>query len=171
MWKRKDDQVSKYKRQNDFYHEHSDDKSYKYMKKYSTYKSMSKSFVRNMASKPDLIDLRNLIDQRLSSLKGLDKMMEETLSVAYKSGMHLAKELGNTRRGFAMKLTNDLHPLSLNPGAKTRQEVINSWSSDYLTACIQAGVPAFDAFTVEDDIEKKIKIAFAITGAMTGDPE
>lgn len=160
-----------FQRQNKFYEEHKDDDDYKYMKKYSSYKSRAKSFVTKFASEQDLLNLITLINQRLEELKGLTDKMESTLNEAYNSGLHLAKNLGNVRREFATKLTNDLHPLTLNKEAKIKQEAINKWTADYLTACLQANVSAFDKFVLETDIEKKIRIAFSITGALTGDPE
>ena len=141
------------------------------MKKYSSYKSRAKSFVTKFASEQDLLNLITLINQRLEELKGLTDKMESTLNEAYNSGLHLAKNLGDVRRKFATKLANDLHPLTLNKEAKIKQEAINKWTADYLTARIQADVSAFDKFVLETDIEKKIRIAFSITGALTGDPE
>lgn len=163
-----------FQRQNKFYEKHKDDDDYKYMKKYSSYKSRAKSFVTKFASEQDLLNLITLINQRLEELKGLTDKMESTLNEAYNSGLHLAKNLGDVRRGFATKLNSDLHPLNpltLNKEAKIKQEAINKWTADYLTACIQANVSAFDKFVLETDIEKKIRIAYSITGALIGDPE
>lgn len=144
------------------------------MKKYSSYKSKAKSFVTKFASEQDLLNLGTLINERLDELKGLNETMGKTLDQAYESGLQLANNLDDVRRVFATKLINDLHPLTLsklNKDAKIKQEALNKWSGDYLTACIQANVSAFDKFVLETDIEKKIRIAFSITSALTGDPE
>lgn len=158
-------------RQNNFYQEHKNDEDYKYMKKYSSYKSKARAFVIKFASKQDLVNLKVLIDKRLYELKGLNQTMKTTLDEAYRSGIELAKKLGDMRHSFANKLTVDLHPLAVTEDAKRKQEALHKWSSDYLAACIQTNMPAFDKFIIETDIEKKIKIAFSITGALTGDPE
>lgn len=163
-----------YTRQNNFYEKHKSDEDYKYMKKYSSYKSKAKSFVTKFASEQDLLNLGTLINERLDELKGLNETMGKTLDQAYESGLQLAKNLDDVRRVFATKLINDLHPLTLSKlskDAKIKQEALNKWSGDYLTACIQADVSAFDKFVLETDIEKKIRITFSITSALTDDPE
>ena len=69
-----------FQRQNKFYEEHKDDDDYKYMKKYSSYKSRAKSFVTKFASEQDFLNLITLINQRLEEFKGLTDKMESTLN-------------------------------------------------------------------------------------------
>ena len=159
-----------FERQNNFYKKHKNSEDYKYMKKYSSNKSKAKAFVTKFASEPDLLDLRDLINERLDDLKVLDEKMEGTLHQAHENGIELAKNLGIVRRGFAAKLKNDLYPVAFGRDAKLKQEAINRWSGDYLTACVQADVSAFDKFLLTTDMEKKLRIAYSITAALTGNP-
>lgn len=160
--------LNEYKRQNKFYREHKNDESYKYMKKYSQRKSSAKSFVNKFASEQDLLDLIELINKRLDELKGLDEKMKDVLEQAYASGIELAKNLDKKRTDYATKLIRDLKPITISSDDSNRQNAIHTWTVDYLTACLDSNSQAFVPFVDEANIEKKIKIAYSITGALTG---
>lgn len=161
--------LNKYQRQNNFYHAHKGDESYKYMKNYSDRKSKAKAFVTKYASRDDLLDLREMISQRLDDLKGLDEKMKDVLDQAYANGISLAKKLGKKRTAYATELARDLKPLAINKDHLNRQKAIHVWTENYLAACLESDSLTFAPFVDESNLEKKIKIAYAITSALTGD--
>lgn len=161
-----------YSRQKRYDNKNKEKSDYKFARNYSKRKNDAKTFITKLAVLEDLEWLESLVEDRLNEIKKEKKMSldEVILQDAMRNGRDLAKALGSKRITVATRLVHDLGMVPNTSDADERKQVekLQIFEKDYMEACMAAGEEVFIPYIEQQDIKKKIEIAYAITGMMTG---